>query len=163
MIQTERLSLLPFTKEMVTATIKGKDTLEDLIQLKVSSEWPNTDYAEILPFVEKQLIQNPGGSKWSYLIVNNSDQTVVGEVGCKGGPDENGLVEIGYGVVPSYQRKGIASEAVTGLVNWLQQEPGVSRIVAECLPTNVGSIRVLEKSRFVRTKTDEDMIYWEYK
>ncbi|UFT99700.1 GNAT family N-acetyltransferase [Radiobacillus kanasensis] len=161
MIHTKRLTLIPFTKELITATIMGKSELEALLEVKVSAEWPNPDYEEILPFIEEQLTNNPEFSKWSYLIVHNQTQMIVGEIGCKGSPDENGSVEIGYGVVPFYQKKGIASEAVSGFVNWLRTEPKVGKILAECLPENIGSIRVLEKSGFVRIKTGPDMIYWE--
>jgi ribosomal-protein-alanine N-acetyltransferase len=80
-----------------------------------------------------------------WLIMHNADRMVFGSAGFKGKPDENGRVEIGYGISPTYRRQGYTFEAAQGLVNWGFQHPEVKHIIAECLPENIGSKRILEK------------------
>lgn len=161
MIETKRLLIIPFTHEFASAAAKGREALEAILPYKVFDEWPNQDYADILPFVAERLAENPEGSKWSRIIIHKDEQMLIGEMGCKGGPDENGVVEIGYGIVPAYRNKGFASEMVRGLVAWLIQLPEIKKITAECLVENPASARVLQKSGFQQTRVLDGMIYWE--
>ena len=163
MIETKRLMLIPFTLDYVKAAIKGKKELEAILQYQVAEQWPNQDYAEILPFIASKLEKDPSKSKWSFIVMHKEDQKLIGEIGGKGGPNENGTIEIGYGIVEEYRNKGFATEMVKGLVNWLNTLPEVHKIIAECLLENLPSIIVLEKSGFIRTHQDDDLMYWEYK
>jgi RimJ/RimL family protein N-acetyltransferase len=86
---------------------------------------------------------------------------LIGEIGCKGGPDANGVVEIGYGIVPSARNHGFATEMVQGLVGWLSTHPTVKKVIAECLETNAPSAKVLEKSGFQKINTAGGRIHWE--
>ena len=90
------------------------------------------DYAEILPWKAERLQENPESSRWSGLIIHKKDNTIIGDMGCKGGPDVNGIVEIGYSIVPDYQGNGYATEMVKGLVEWLLDQQNVTTIKAEC-------------------------------
>ena len=92
---------------------------------------------------------------------------MVGGIGCKALPDASGTVEIGYGINPSAQGRGLATEAARALTDWALTQPGVRRVTAECLETNLGSVRVLEKAGFTRVgeRHDEEegglLILWE--
>ncbi len=163
MIETKRLMLIPFTLDYVKAAIKGKKELEAILQYQVADQWPNQDYAEILPYKASAFEKDPSKSKWSFIVIHKEDQKLIGEIGGKGGPDENGTVEIGYGIVEEYRNKGYATEMVNGLVNWLNTHPEVNKIIADCLIENLPSIKVLEKSGFLQTHKDDELIYWEYK
>ncbi len=57
-------------------------------------------------------------------------------------------MEIGYFVIPTYQRRGLATEAVEGMLQRAFASPEVRRVIAETLPELAPSIRVLEKSGF---------------
>lgn len=72
-------------------------------------------------------------------------------------------VEIGYGIIPSAQGKGYATEAVQRLVEWALSNRNVTMIVAECLDDNVPSIRVLEKLQMKRIGSENNMLYWHLK
>ncbi|EEM10666.1 hypothetical protein bmyco0003_25570 [Bacillus pseudomycoides] len=48
-IETKRLKMIPFTLELVEATIKGREELQEIIPYKISLEWPMPDYKDILP------------------------------------------------------------------------------------------------------------------
>lgn len=161
MIETERLLLIPFTHEYASTAAEGREALEGILPYNVAHEWPNKDYAEILPFIAEKLAADPSRSKWSRIIIHKADQKLIGDMGCKGGPDENGIVEIGYSVVPEYQNNGYATEMVRGLVEWLLELPEIKKVTAECLVENPASGRVLKKAGFQQLREEDDMIYWE--
>jgi len=79
------------------------------------------------------------------LVVERDTGTVVGGVGFFG-PPQDGEVEIGYGIVPSRQRRGYATEAVQAMVADILQTDGVQTVTAHVDLDNPASIRVLEKS-----------------
>src|SRR3569833_283951 len=108
--------------------------------------------------MEKQ----PSLCEWSGLIVHKSDHALMGDMGFKSsGPDEDGMLEFGYSIAPAYRGHGYATEMATGLVAWALEQPGVTQVTAECLPDNIGSIRVLEKTGLQQLAPDGDMLKWE--
>ncbi len=101
----------------------------------------------------KYLAENPdaaGWAAWYFLLPGESDQKAqaIGIGGFKGKPSQQGMVEVGYSIVPDYQRLGFASEAVDALIGWAFSDPEVKLVTAETLPTLIASIRVLEKNGF---------------
>jgi len=50
--------------------------------------------------------------------------------------------------VPEFRRRGFATELVQALVSRAFAMPEVLRVIAHTAPTNLGSIRVLERSGF---------------
>lgn len=64
------------------------------------------------------------------------DGTCVGTL-CFKGLDEDGIVELGYGVEPSYEGRGYATEAVSAIAKWASTQEGVKRVEAETEPSNV--------------------------
>lgn len=161
MIETNRLLLLPYTYELVDATLKGRNELETILGYKVSEEWPSPQYAKLIEMKHEKLQKAPGQSIWSRIVIEKESGMLIGEIGCKGGPDEKGEVEIGYGMVSHSRNKGYATELVTGLTKWLFNRPEVTKVKAECLETNPASARVLQKSGFLKTAQRDGMIYWE--
>ena len=63
-----------------------------------------------------------------------------------GKPDREGTVECGYSLVPKYHRRGYATEAFGGLIDWAFSHPEVRRICAHTYPKLAASIRVMEKN-----------------
>ncbi len=109
--------------------------------------WPG-DALVIFPQRIEQLEKNPGQELWDGTLVERTSLKAAGQLGTKGAPDENGVVEIGYGVSPAFQGRGYATEMVDALTTWLLGRPDVTRVTAECLETNVASARVLQKTGF---------------
>jgi RimJ/RimL family protein N-acetyltransferase len=89
-----------------------------------------------------------------WLVVVDGD--VVGSVGSHGAPDDDGAVEIGYGLSPSARGRGHATDAVRQLLAILAAHD-VSTVVAETDPANTASHGVLERSGFTRTPVDGDV------
>jgi RimJ/RimL family protein N-acetyltransferase len=84
----------------------------------------------------------------AWLIVEGGEVVGLCSVTC---PPQDGAIDIGYGIAPSRQRRGIATRAIGAIVEWAQSAPHVTAITAETLPDNPASQRVLEANGFVRT------------
>lgn len=130
------------------------------------AEWPG-DALDIFPMLAEHLRNAPDTVQWGGMLIEKATRTVVGQMGCKGPPDASGTVEIGYGINLSAWGRGFATEAARALTEWALVQPGVRRVKAECLDTNLGSVRVLEKVGFTRVgeRYDEEegglLILWE--
>jgi len=97
----------------------------------------------------QQQQQSPAEQGWSfYYFATNQRQenpALVGAGGYKGGPGPDGSVEIGYSIMPAQRRRGYATEAAMGLIEYALRYPRVQRVTAETYPHLIASIGVLEK------------------
>ncbi|MFS0673580.1 GNAT family N-acetyltransferase [Ornithinibacillus sp. 179-J 7C1 HS] len=96
-----------------------------------------------------------------WLVIDKQSNKIIGDIGFKGKPDLHKSVEVGYGITPSEQNKGIATEALRCIINWAFTSNMVNKITAECLVDNTPSIKVLEKLNMKKIQTDNNMIYWQ--
>jgi RimJ/RimL family protein N-acetyltransferase len=76
---------------------------------------------------------------------------ILGNAGFTGRPDARGSVEIGYALLPPFQRRGYGTELVSALIEWAFSHRTVERVLAVTYADLVGSIRVLEKTGFAPT------------
>ncbi|MEK4326859.1 GNAT family N-acetyltransferase [Paenibacillus sp. FSL R7-0297] len=100
-----------------------------------------------------------GWGVWFVTLADNNQ--IIGDIGYKGRPDIQGIVEIGYGIIPDMHNKGIATESVKAIMEWAFSSGQVKKIVAECLIDNLPSIKVLEKLEMTRVRIKDGMIHWE--
>ncbi|GHO65502.1 N-acetyltransferase [Ktedonobacter sp. SOSP1-52] len=159
-IQTARLQFIPYSLRLKKATLEDRISLEILLGVHVPPHWPLPDYMEALPFFIRLTESDPSGAIWDGIILHTADQQVIGDIGFKGGPDDQGMVEIGYSILPEYRGAGYATEMAEGLITWVFQHLPISCITAECRDDNIGSIKVLEKLGMQRLKADQSMLKW---
>jgi len=161
-INTERLILKPISLEILQSVIKGKYEILEKQGITKSSNWPSKYTLGILPIVEKQIEEANGATGFEvWLIIDKEHMNIIGDAGFKGQPNDEGEVEIGYGLVQEERRKGYGYEAVKELVSWAFSQEKVKKVMADCLKDNSGSIRILEKVGMTETKRDDEYIYWE--
>jgi [ribosomal protein S5]-alanine N-acetyltransferase len=97
------------------------------------------------------------------LVAGLQRQLVVGMIGFKNTPGSDGIVEVGYGIVPSQQELGFATQALDLIVREGFYRSEIKAIKDCTMPYPTASGRVLEKNRFVRdgSKIDpEDGEVW---
>jgi RimJ/RimL family protein N-acetyltransferase len=145
---TSRLELIAATFETVALELQDVARFAAALGVPAPSSWP-------APLNDKgsqswylDLLQHdPGAAGWAlwYVIRHEPDRVVVGVAGFKGRPSA-GACEIGYSVLPPYQRHGYATEASRELIRWAFTHDNVERVTAETLPHLTDSIRVMEKS-----------------
>ena len=83
------------------------------------------------------------------FIIRRSDQLLVGAItldNIRRGPAQTAT--IGYWTGEPYIRQGFMGDALPAVVNYAFETLDLSRIEAACLPKNLASRRVLEKSGF---------------
>ena len=165
-ILTVRLDLIAVTPEILRAdmdlaaepTAAHTVRLTALVNAEVPGEWPPQDWEpHVLDFVLRQLTEHPHTLGWTRLValrgVNSGGRTLIGTVGAippgtKMHHAGKGEIEVGYGILPAYQRQGYATEALAGVMEWVRSLRAVGAFVAQTFPDLLPSIRVLEKSGF---------------
>jgi RimJ/RimL family protein N-acetyltransferase len=151
-IRTRRLLLEPSTVELIRAELRGPDELGRLLGARVADDWPPDLYDEGAMRLWLGLLEtdaeSAGWCSYYFLFADGASiPALIGAGGYKGKP-RDGVVEIGYSIVASHQRRGLASEAVAGLVEHAFEFPHVTRVIAQTLPELQPSIGVLVKNRF---------------
>jgi RimJ/RimL family protein N-acetyltransferase len=160
-ISTPRLELVPATIATLQAEVRRDHTaLGKLLSAVVPPNWPPELYDDdACRYSLSKLQEFPTEAVWWtwYILLPSTGgkRRLVGVGGFKGPPND-GVVEIGYGVLREFQRQGFATEAAEGLVHWAQAHPQVRLVTAHTLPELTASIRVLEKNGFVQRGTPEE-------
>ena len=141
--------LVPATPAMIEAELESAEGVAALLGVDLPPDWPPEHHdSQTLTFIRDALAQ-PGAKDWwlNYVVVEAAERpSLAGIVGYKGPPND-GVVEIGYSVVPSWQRRGIATEACQTLIDaaW---DRGAAAVIAHTLPQLEPSIGVLRKLGF---------------
>ncbi|WP_245678325.1 GNAT family N-acetyltransferase [Chondromyces crocatus] len=151
-IFTPRLELVPITVPLVEAVMRGRrDDVEAILAARMPTEWPGPALIERAFSASLDLIRAaPLVRLWGdrVMISREGARRVIGSVVFHGAPDEDGSVEVAYGVEHESQQQGFATEATEASVLWALQQPGV-RLVKATTPTwHTASRRVLEKCGF---------------
>jgi RimJ/RimL family protein N-acetyltransferase len=145
------MRLVPANAATAVAEAEDLGRLSQLIEAKVPADWPPEilrDAQDVFLAMYREHPDWVGWLHWYGIRADQPESTLCGSVGFMGPPDPTGMIEVGYSVLPAYQRDGIAKEMVAAIVQWASRQPGVTRIEAETTPSNVGSIRVLEANHF---------------
>ena len=145
---TPRLELVSATLEMVAADLHQRERLPELLRVRIGAGWPPplVDVAA-MQRTKDALVQDPALGGWTtWYWITRRPRVLIGLSGFKSKP-VRGQVEIGYTVLPPWQRRGYATEVVRAMTDWAFAN-GVQRVIAETLPELVASQRVLEKCCF---------------
>jgi RimJ/RimL family protein N-acetyltransferase len=140
-----------------------REEAERLGQLALPSDWPDEHDGRFLRLRLDQLRREPEAELWLVraAVLPDGERPMVGHAGFHGPPGVNGprrpcALEVGYTVFEPYRGRGLATEAVDGLVRWGRHEHGVRTFVASVGPWNAPSLRVVEKLGFRRVGTQWD-------
>ncbi len=147
------LRLVGCSEETILVDHLPDGPLGGLLGAKIPASWPPELYDDgARQYNLRYLREHPESSQWSMwyvvLVGTNGDPDVaVGLAGFKGPPDEEGVVEVGYGVLGEFRRRGIAAEATALLIDFAMSDPTVTRVAAETYPELVASIGVMMRNR----------------
>lgn len=161
-IETERLALEVFTLELIDAAATKDCARIAGLGYQASDEWPEENLADALPVFRELINVNGIDGFNSWLILLGSDRRIIGSVGFLDRPDVDGVVELGFGLVPSMRGHGFCTEAVKALSFWGIRQNGVSLISAHCDYNNDLSANVLRRAGFRETGRDDGLIDWEF-
>jgi [ribosomal protein S5]-alanine N-acetyltransferase len=151
MIETEHLLLRPYTSEELLALIEQPGRFEGLAGFPASSALRGFMVSDdVSPAWTASLRTIHGSDPWrlGFGVIDKESRTVIAAASFKGPPDTAGMVEIAYGIVPSFERRGYATEAARALVDYARKNEAVRKIIAHTMPEANASTRVLTKCGF---------------
>jgi [ribosomal protein S5]-alanine N-acetyltransferase len=152
----EKIYLTPTTLTSLDVEERGGAALASHLGVSAPSSWPPEHNDADTRIWMRSLIHDfpseTGFAGW-YIIAGDR---LVGNCGFKGPPDDRGHVEIGYAVVASDQRRGIATMAARLLIDRAFADGRVSAVLAETLALNPSSQAVLRKCGFASTGERDD-------
>jgi RimJ/RimL family protein N-acetyltransferase len=160
LVSTARLELYPIPADAAGALPDDREAAASSLGAHLSDDWPQPP---VFPILQRQAVLSAEQAPFGiWIVVERGAEMVIGDIGFLAPPDELGVLEMGYSIVPSHRLRGFASEAATALALWAHRQPQVSRLIARCEPDNVSSIRTLEHAGFERVGTVQDEILWQY-
>lgn len=124
---------------------------EELVGAKLPEAWPGRALIERAFSASLDHIRaRPDVRLWGdrVMISRSGPRRVIGSVVFHGAPDEDGVVEVAYGVEQESQREGYATEGTRTSVEWALAQDGVRLVRATTPSWHVPSRRVLEKCGF---------------
>ncbi len=88
----------------------------------------------------------------AYSWVMDVDDVVVGTIGAYDYQDDH--IEVGFSIVQGRRGRGLATEALRKVLEYLTENEGIPCVIAWCASENIGSRKALEKAgmRLVRTE-----------
>jgi RimJ/RimL family protein N-acetyltransferase len=82
------------------------------------------------------------------LVLAIADGEIIGSAGFHDFPDENGMIEIGFGIVPEKQRQGYGLELLHGMWKAISSNPDVKILRYTVSPENEASMHIIKKLKF---------------
>jgi len=143
-IETERLRIRAYTAADLEALL-GMFGREDVSRYL---NWEPMDRERATALLERRLRQasmEKEGEGLGLALEERSSGRFVGEVILRWLSEASRQGEIGWALHPDAQGKGYATEASREMLRLGFEELGLHRIIAECDPRNVASIRVMER------------------
>ncbi|HQU27206.1 MAG TPA: GNAT family protein [Acidimicrobiales bacterium] len=138
----------------------GRDPVAFAASLGLASapEWP-------APVVRQRFTEGIAGLETDprfgvWVVIEEAERTLIGDVGFHGPPDTEGSLEIGYALAPAWRGRGYATEAVGLLCEWAEAQGGVHVLTARTRAENEPSARVLGRLGFVRAGEVDGYELW---
>ena len=170
-ISTERLRLIPLNVEDYRLHIDDPNKLEEKLGLEITNSAIEAPLKGAHETRLRKVLENKEQYMWetNWMVVLKEKNCSIAGVMIKGCPNNKGEVIIGYGTEESYQNKGYMTEAISGLIKWIFENPKALSIVADTDKNNGPSHRVLEKNGFLKYNETvvtysngevEELVWW---
>lgn len=150
-VDTPRLRMVAADAQLVSTDLEGRSALAQALGIDVPENWPPELYdLKAMRYALAELADPlvRGWSFWYLQLRPPESPLLIGICGFKGRPDMHGSVEIGYSILSQFRNRGLATEAVQGLVDWAFSHSMVKEVTAETFPYLKQSIGVLRNCGF---------------
>jgi RimJ/RimL family protein N-acetyltransferase len=102
-----------------------------------------------LPFRIPRVKENPEFAEIAIIIAISKDShQIIGSAGFHDFPDENGMIEIGFGIVPEMQNQGFGTELLLGMWKMICRRDDVKILRYTVSPDNEQSLHIVRKLGF---------------
>ena len=145
-IRTKRLVLPILSRDQLQRVAAGDaESVGRELDATLGPEW----MAEVRWLAElraRQLGERPQDAPWLLRPIVRADaRDAIGHLNFHRAPDERGMVEIGYTLLPAARGQGFAIEAVRAMMEWAQRVHGARVLRATVAPDNERSINLITK------------------
>ena len=152
-ISTPRLALIAIEPAMMQSEKLDDEQLGGLIDCAVPSNWPPVDWEpHVFDVLLAQYERHPEQvalNRYVALREPDGSRTLIGTVGAFWRETAPAECEVGYSILPPYEGRGLATEAVRGLLGEIRRDQRIRSVIAHTFPRIGASIRVMEKCGFV--------------
>ena len=164
-IITPRLVLRSMSEDFLAASLADeRKKTESLINLKISRDW--FDEKEIITVRLADYQADSEYINWGLRAVGlRETKEMIGYIGFHTRPNPSDLqkfapnaIEFGYVIFPVYRRRGFASEAIVGLLDWAAKQSPIEYFIASISPKNTASTALIKKMRFEKIGEQIDEI-----
>ncbi len=166
-IETERLFLMPLSLEQLILSIENRTELFKSLGLNSSEVSLSKNLIRIYNIKINNIKNDESNilfhTYWQIVIKDNN--TIIGELGFKGAPNDLGQVEIGYGIKDEYRNKGYMTESLIRIIEWVFTQEGsrVKYVSAYTEKLNIASQKVLIKSGLKLINDADRLYFWQIK
>jgi RimJ/RimL family protein N-acetyltransferase len=155
-LTAERIALLALDRELAALQASSRTAFFNAIAVTHEAIWPPAPFEHgAFAWAEQNLAHDPDGQGWyGWAILANEGERapprLVGIAALIGRPDEDGDVELAFGLLPEFRGRGYGGETIRALAAWAFAN-GAKRVVAHLDAEDVNAASTLAKNGFADT------------
>lgn len=151
----------------IIRSISSND-LKDIFEIYSDKEIMKYDSKNIFNSREEtlELINKGMKNRWfvRFVIVDKSTNNVIGSIALHHFDFENQKVQIGYNLKQQYWNKGIMSDVLPYMIEYLKNNTNIKELKASIHRENIASIKLVEKLGFnIYSDLDKEILIFRRK
>lgn len=152
-LNSERLALLALDQGLAALQAGSRAAFFNAIAVTHEPVWPPAPFeAAAFEWAQRHLAHDPEGQGWYgwALLANGGERQpprIIGIAALIGRPDDDGDVEIAFGLLPEFRGRGYGAETVRALSAWAF-ENGAARVISHLDAEDRVAANTLEKIGF---------------
>lgn len=152
-LTTERLALLALDRELAALQAGSRTAFFNAIAVTHEAIWPPAPFEQAaFEWAARHLAHDPEGQGWYgwALLANEGERApprIVGIAALIGRPDDEGDVELAFGLLPEFRGRGYGGETVRALAVWAFAN-GAGRVIAHLDAEDAYAAQALARSGF---------------
>ncbi|MES1199219.1 MAG: GNAT family N-acetyltransferase [Pseudomonadota bacterium] len=156
-LDAPRLSQLALDAPLAHLQASSRTAFFNALAVAHNRTWPPSPFdTPALEWSRQNLAHDPGGVGWYgwTLLANEGESApphLIGSAALIGRPDEDGDVELAFGLLPEYRGRGYGVEAVRALAGWALRN-GAKRVIVHLDAEDYFATRTLQKTGFSDTQ-----------
>jgi [ribosomal protein S5]-alanine N-acetyltransferase len=149
----ERVALLALDRDLAVLQAGSRAAFFNALAVTHEALWPPAPFETgAFDWSAKNLAHDPEGQGWYgwALLANEGERTpprLVGIAALVGRPDDDGDVELAFGLLPEYRGRGYGGETVRALATWAFAN-GARRVIAHLDAEDTGAAHTLARNGF---------------
>jgi RimJ/RimL family protein N-acetyltransferase len=150
------LTLLALDRDLAALQAGSRAAFFNAIAVAHEPLWPPAPFeAGAFDWAAKHLAHDPEGEGWYgwTLLANEGERSpprLIGIAALIGRPDEDGDVELAFGLLPEFRGRGFGGQTVRALSAWAFAN-GAKRVIAYLDAEDIHAAHTLAKSGFADT------------